>query len=68
MEYRAVSVLDQEFFKGHLQKIHKLAEGADPFIKKRLLQLAKKYEQQNSEPSRASVDLRGLEVKMTAER
>jgi hypothetical protein len=68
MEYRAVSVLDQKFFVGHIQKIHQLAEGADPFIKKRLLQLAKKYEKQNSEPSRASVDLRGLEVKMTAER
>ena len=63
-----MSVLDQEFFKGHVQKIQKLAESADPFIKKRLLQLAKKYEQQNSEPSRASVDLRGLEVKTTAER
>ena len=37
MEYRAVAVLDQEFFKGHVQKIHKLAENADPFIKKRLL-------------------------------
>jgi hypothetical protein len=63
-----VSVLDQKFFEGHVQKIHKLAEGADPFIKKRLLALAKKYEQHNSEPSRASVNLRGLEVKMTPER
>ena len=62
-----MSVLDEAFFKGHVQKIQKLAEGADPFIKNRLLQLAKKYQQQ-SEPSRASANLRGLEVKMTAER
>ena len=63
-----MSVLDEEFFKGHVRKIQELAEGADPFIKKRLLQLARKYEHQNSEPSRASADLRGLEVKMTPER
>ena len=61
-------VLDQEFFKEHVVKIQKLAEGADPFIKKRLLQLAKRYEQQKTEPSRASLDLRGSQVKMTAER
>ena len=67
-EYRTVSVLDQEFFKEHVVKIQELAEGADPFIKKRLLQLAKRYEQQKTEPSRASLDLRGSQVKMTAER
>jgi hypothetical protein len=62
-----LSALDEAFFKDHVQKIQKLAEGADPFIKRRLLQLVAKYEQRN-EPSRASADLRGLEVKMTAER
>jgi hypothetical protein len=67
MEYQAVPVLDEAFFKGHVQKIQKLAEGADPFIKSRLLKLANKYEQKD-EPSRASTDLRGLEVKMTPER
>jgi hypothetical protein len=65
---QAVAVLDEEFFKGHAQKIRKLAEGADPFIKKRLLQLAKKYERPTSEPSHAPTNLLGLEVKMSAER
>jgi hypothetical protein len=65
---QAVSVLDKEFFKGHALRIRKLAEGADPFIKKRLLQLARTYEQPTREPSRASTDLLGLDVKMTAER
>jgi hypothetical protein len=68
LEYRAVSVLDEEFFKGHVQKIQRLAEAADPLIKRRLLQLANKYEQQASEPPRLPADFRGLEVKLTPER
>jgi hypothetical protein len=64
-----VSVLDEEFFKGHVLKIRKLAEEADPFIRKRLLQLAARYERQSyTEPSRASANLTSFEVKMTAER
>ena len=66
---RVVAVLDEKFYKGHVQKIRELAEEADPFIRKRLLQLAARYERQNYiEPSRASADLQGLEVKMTPER
>jgi hypothetical protein len=69
LEY-VMSVLDEEFYKGHARKIRNLAEDADPFIRKRLLQLAARYEKQPviSEPSRASANLQDLEVKMTAER
>jgi hypothetical protein len=63
-----VPVLDDEFFRGHVLKIRELAEGADPFIKKRLLQLAMKYERPTSEPSRASANLLDIDVRMTAER
>lgn len=61
-------MLDEEFFRRHVQKLHELAAGADPFIKKRLLQLASNYERRLSHPPRPPADLRGLETKMDAER
>lgn len=65
-----MSVLDEEFFKSHAQRIRKLAEEADPFIKKRFLQLAARYERPTPthEPSRASARLSDFMGKMTAER
>ena len=65
-----MSVLDEEFFKGHAQRIRKLADGADPFIRKRLLQLAARYERPTPthEPSPASARLSDFMGKMTAER
>lgn len=61
-------VLDDDFFRDHARNLRELAETADPFIKKRLLQLAQKYEQRLGQPARLPPDLRGLESKMTPER
>jgi len=65
-----VTVLDEEFFKNHALRIRKLADEADPFIKKRLLQLAARYERPTPthEPSRVSAGLSDFKGKMTAER
>jgi hypothetical protein len=37
-------VLDEEFIKDRVQKLQEIAKGADPFIKRRLLELAVSYE------------------------
>jgi hypothetical protein len=67
---RVVGVLDEKFFKEHARNIRKLADAADPFIRKRLLQLAARYERPapTHEPSRASARLSDFMGKMTAER
>jgi hypothetical protein len=54
--------------RGHVLKLHELAETADPFIKKRLLQLAEKYERQLRGSHRPPADLPWLGTKMTPER
>lgn len=60
-------MLDEEFFRGHVRKLQELAETADPSIKKRLLQLAEKYERQLRGSHRPPPDQRGLETKMKPE-
>ena len=47
--YSGVS-MNEQFYKSQAQRIRKIAETADPFIKKRLLNLAARYEVRSDEP------------------
>jgi len=49
--------MDDEFLKERARIVRSLAEKADPFIKKRLLDLVEKYEEKIGQPSRASRSL-----------
>jgi hypothetical protein len=46
--------MDSSFLKEQAERCRRLAENADPFIKRRLLDLAEKYEDRLGRPSRAS--------------
>jgi len=50
--------MDSSFLKEQADRCRGLAENADPFIKKRLLDLAEKYEDKLGRPSRAVRTLR----------
>jgi hypothetical protein len=45
--------MTDEYLKEHVQRVRALAERADPFIKKRLLDLAERYDEKLGKPSRA---------------
>jgi hypothetical protein len=45
--------MDDEFLRGRERIVRELAERADPFIKKRLLDLAERYAERLRLPSRA---------------
>ena len=46
--------MDQEYFRQQAQRVRDLAERADPFIRRRLLDLAERYDVKGGGPSRAS--------------
>ena len=46
--------MDQEFYRQQAQRVRNLAERADPFTRKRLLDLADGYDVKGGPPSRAS--------------
>ena len=46
--------MDQEFYRQQAQRARDLAERADPFTRKRLLDLADGYDVKGGGPSRAS--------------
>jgi hypothetical protein len=46
--------MDSSFLKEHAARCRSLADKADQFTKRRLLDLANKYDQKLSQPSRAS--------------
>jgi hypothetical protein len=46
--------MDQEFYRQQAQRVRDLAERADPFTRKRLLDLADRYDAHAGGPSRAS--------------
>ena len=46
--------MDDDFYKQHAQRVRDLADKADPFTRKRLLDLADEYDAQTGKPSRAS--------------
>jgi hypothetical protein len=50
--------MDDEYFKEQAAHVRKLASMADPFIKRRLLDLAEKYDARMGKPSRATVLLK----------
>jgi len=49
--------MDEAFMKERALHIRNLAENADPFIKRRLLDLATSYEKRLLRPSKATVRL-----------
>jgi hypothetical protein len=52
--------MNDEYLKKHVQRVRALAEKADPFIKKRLLDLADRYDAKLGVPSRATSVLRSM--------
>lgn len=54
--------MDDEFCRERARTVRELAEQADPFIKKRLLQLAANYERRVGQPERADPDRADLLV------
>jgi hypothetical protein len=54
--------MDDEFLKQRLRLTRDLAEKADPFIKKRLMDLANSYEATLTRPSQATVNVLSISV------
>ena len=50
-------IMDDEFLKQRARLIRELADKADPFIKRRLMDLARNYDARLARPSRATVTL-----------
>ncbi|UPJ79751.1 hypothetical protein IVB16_34755 [Bradyrhizobium sp. 183] len=53
--------MEQEFYRGLAQRVRALAETADPFTRRRLLDLAKRYDAKG-EPLRSGAAERPLPV------
>jgi hypothetical protein len=49
--------MNDDFNTKRARQIRDLAEKADPFIRRRLLDLAERYETKNAKPSRATSEL-----------
>ncbi|QDP26176.1 hypothetical protein [Bradyrhizobium cosmicum] len=43
--------MEQEFYRGLAQRVRGMAEKADPFTRRRLLNLAKRYDSRSGRPS-----------------
>jgi hypothetical protein len=59
--------MDESFLKLQADRCRSLAEIADPFIKRRLLDLAMQYDRRSGSPSRAMLSLKEpvtLEVRL----
>jgi hypothetical protein len=52
-----VIVMNDDYFREHAARVRAIADRADPFTKKRLLDLAERYELQAGKPSRATRSL-----------
>jgi hypothetical protein len=50
-------LMDDEYYTKRVRQIRDLAEKADPFIRRRLLDLAERYENKIGKPSRAATAL-----------
>jgi len=50
--------MNDEYFKQHADRVRALADKADPFARKRLLDLAERYDAKLGRPSRATRQLR----------
>jgi hypothetical protein len=51
-------MMNDEYFKQQADRIRAMADKADPFTKKRLLDLAERYDAKLGRPSRATRQLR----------
>jgi hypothetical protein len=58
--------LPDEFYREQIMRLRALATNADPFIKKRLLDLAKKYDARIGKKSRPSLSLPSVTIKQPA--
>ena len=58
--------MDESFLKSQADRCRSLAEKADPFIKRRLLDLAAQYDTRLGRPSRAVLSLKDPEAIMGA--
>ncbi|MCK1471172.1 hypothetical protein ACVWZV_009655 [Bradyrhizobium sp. GM5.1] len=47
--------MEQEFYRGLAQRVRDIAEQADPFTRRRLLDLAKRYDAKGSPTARSGV-------------
>ncbi len=54
-------MMDEKFIEGRIRDIRELATKADPFIRRRLVALADKYERARSLPARSPSRLPGEE-------
>jgi hypothetical protein len=52
--------MEQEFYRGLAQRVRAIAEQADPFTRRRLLDLAKRYDAKGSPASRSGPTERPL--------
>jgi hypothetical protein len=50
--------MNDDYFKQQADRVRSLAEGADPFTKKRLLDLAERYDAKLGRPSAATRQLK----------
>ncbi|EHR00298.1 hypothetical protein [Bradyrhizobium sp. WSM471] len=57
--------MEQEFYRGLAQKVRGMAEKADPFTRRRLLDLAKRYDSRGGQPSASGPTERPLPASRT---
>jgi hypothetical protein len=57
--------MEQEFYLGLAQRVRVIAEKADPFTRRRLLDLAKRYDAKGSPASRSGATERPLPTPRT---
>ena len=51
--------MNEDYFKEQAERVRALANNADPFTKRRLLDLAESYDARVGRPSRATRELKG---------
>ncbi|MCK1656635.1 MULTISPECIES: hypothetical protein [unclassified Bradyrhizobium] len=57
--------MEQEFYQGLAHRVRTLAERADPFTRRRLLDLAKRYDAKSGQPPSPAAAERPLPVPRT---
>lgn len=57
--------MEQEFYHGLAQRVRVIAEKADPFTRRRLLDVAKRYDAKGGQPSRQAAPDRPLPTPRT---
>ncbi|WOH56992.1 hypothetical protein [Bradyrhizobium sp. BWC-3-1] len=57
--------MEQEFYRGLAHRVRGMAEKADPFTRRRLLDLAKRYDSRGAQPSASGPTERPLPASPT---